>query len=546
MSERKPEITTGSRFNPIWVVPVVAVIAGLYMVIHTKLTEGPEITIQFNTAEGLEAGKTRLRYRDVDVGLVESVSLSESMDTVLVTAKMEKEAEDMLRQDTRFWVVRARVGAGAISGLGTLLSGAYIQLDPGAGARAKERSYVGLETPPLTPAEAPGVRLTLHSEHAGSLSAGDAILYNGYKVGRIEAVTFDVDKKILIYGAFIDAPYDELVTENTRFWNVSGVSVNASAAGLEVTTGSMETILLGGVAFGNLPGMPPGERAVSGATYKLNASYSDLEENPYQFKTFFVTKFAQSLRGLKPGAPVEYRGIQIGQVSRILIKELVSQRAAGSGQPIPVLLYIEPARFGAPDSVESLEALRKSFAEGLKVGMRTSLQTGNLLTGALYINIDYYPDEPAAVAEEFEGFPVLPSIPSGLGRLEQQIGSLLDKFNALPLESLVGNANTALATLNGTLASLTATMESLRGILDEDGTQALPGELNQTLAELRNTLSTISPDTAVGQSLSDSVFELNRTLRNIEELTRTLSTSPNSLVFPTANPADPIPEASPQ
>ncbi|MEE4143922.1 MAG: intermembrane transport protein PqiB [Halieaceae bacterium] len=546
MSELKPEISTGSRFNPIWVVPVVAVIVGLYMVIHTKLTEGPEITIQFNTAEGLEAGKTKLRYRDVDVGLVESVSLSDTMDTVLVNVKMDKEAEGMLRQDTRFWVVRARVGAGAISGLGTLLSGAYIQLDPGTGARAKERNYVGLETPPLTPAEAPGVRLTLHSDHAGSLSEGDAILYNGYKVGRIESVTFDVDKKILIYGAFIDAPYDELVNENTRFWNVSGVSVNASAAGLEVTTGSMETILLGGVAFGDLPGLPPGERAVSGATYKLNASYSDLEENPYQFRTFFVTKFAQSLRGLKPGAPVEYRGIQIGQVSRILIKELVSQRAAGAGQPIPVLLYIEPARFGAPDSEESLEVLRKSLAEGVKVGMRTSLQTGNLLTGALFINIDYYPDEPAAVAEEFDGFPVLPSIPSGLGRLEQQIGSLLDKFNALPLESLVGNTNTALATLDGTLASLTATMDSLQHILAEDGTQALPGEITDTLAELRKTLSTISPDTAVGQSLSDSVFELNRTLRNIEELTRTLSTSPNSLVFPTANPADPIPEASPQ
>jgi paraquat-inducible protein B len=546
MSELKPEITTGSRFNPIWVVPVVALIAGLYMVIHTKMTEGPEITIEFNTAEGLEAGKTRIRYRDVDVGLVESVSLSDGMDTVLVSAKMDKEAEDMLRQDSRFWVVRARVGAGSISGLGTILSGAYIQLDPGAGAIAKERTYVGLETPPLTPADAPGVRLTLYSEHAGSLSEGDAILYNGYKVGRIEAVTFDVKKKILIYEAFIDAPYDELVTVNTRFWNVSGVSVNASAAGLEVTTGSVETILLGGVAFGNLPGMPPGDRAVSGSVYKLNASYRELEENPFQFRAYFVTKFAQSLRGLKPGAPVEYRGIQIGQVSHILIKELVAQGAAGSGQPIPVLIYLEPARFGASDSEKSLETLRNSITKGVEVGMRTSLQTGNLLTGALYVNIDYYPDAPAAPKEEFDGYPVLPSIPSGLGRLEQQIGDLLTKFNDLPLDAMAANANSAMATLDGTLSSLTATMNSLQVLLDTEGTKALPGELNETLAELRKTLSAISPDTALGQSLSDSVFELNRTLRNLEELTRTLSEKPNSLVFPTESTADPIPEANPQ
>jgi paraquat-inducible protein B len=292
--------------------------------------------------------------------------------------------------------------------------------------------------------------------------------------------------------------------------------------------------------------MPPGDRAISGAVYKLNASYRELEENPFQFRAYFVTKFAQSLRGLKPGAPVEYRGIQIGQVSEILIKELVSRREASAGNPIPVLIYLEPARFGAPDAEESLEALRQGLAEGVKAGMRASLQTGNLLTGALYINLDYYPDAPAAEKEEFDGYLVLPSIPSGLGRLEQQIGDLLGKFNDLPLDTIAANANTAMATLDGTLASLTSTINSLQLILDTEGAKSLPGELNQTLEELRKTLSTISPDTALGQSLGDSVFELNRTLRNLEELTRTLSEKPNSLVFPTESPADPIPEANPR
>lgn len=546
MSELRPEISTGRRFNPIWVIPVVAVIIGLYMVIHTKLTEGPEITIEFNTAEGLEAGKTKLRYRDVDVGLVESVSLSDSMDKVLVTAKMDKAAEDMLREDTRFWVVRARVGAGAISGLGTLLSGAYLQLDPGSGQRSKKNEYKGLEVPPLTPADAPGVRLTLHSEEASSLSAGDPILYNGYKVGRIEGVVFDVAQKVLNYDVFVDAPYNDLVTTSTRFWNVSGVSVDASASGINVTTGSLETILLGGVAFGDLPGLPPGEKVESGTSYKLNASYQALAEDPFQHGIYYVAEFEQSLRGLKPGAPVEYRGIQVGRVERILMTELVNMREAGQGKPIPVLIYLEPARFGLPDSEQSVDGMRQSIATGVKGGMRASLQTGSLLTGALYINIDVYKDLPVATVGEFSGYPVMPTIPSGLGRLEQQLGSLLDKFNALPLEPMVANANTALATLDGTLASLTATMTSLQLILDKEGTKALPSELNQTLAELRKALSAISPDSAVGQSISNSVFELNRTLRNLEELTRTLSEKPNSLVFPTDVPADPIPEARPQ
>ena len=546
MSELKPSISTGRRFNPVWVVPVVAVIVGLYMVIHTKLTEGPEITIQFNTAEGLEAGKTRLRYRDVDIGLVGNVSLSDSMDQVLITVKLDKQAANMLREDTRFWVVRARVGAGAISGLGTLVSGAYIQLDPGTGKQVKHGQYIGLEVPPLTPADAPGIRLTLVSEQAGSLGAGDVIVYRGFNVGRIESATFDSVKRLVVYDAFIDAPYDDLVTTTTRFWNISGVAINASASGVEVTTGSIESILLGGASFGNLPGMPPGTKAASGATFKLSPSYNELRDDPYRFRIYYVAEFVQSLRGLEPGAPVEYRGMQIGRVERILMKELVSQREAGKDRPIPVLLYLEPARFGLEDSEESIEGMRQSIAVGVTKGMRANLQTGNLLTGALYINIDWYKDQPAATIGKFEEFPVIPTIPSGLGRIEQQVSSLLDKLNALPVEPLMTKATTALGTMDGTMGSLTATLNSLQQILEQDGTKALPDELSGTLAELRQTLDGFSPDSAAGESLNNSLFELNQALRNLEELTRTLSAKPNSLIFPGESPADPIPEASAQ
>lgn len=537
MNELRPEISTGRRFNPIWVVPVVALVIGLYMVIHTRLTEGPEITVTFNTAEGLESGKTKIRYRDVDIGLVENVSLSDSMDNVLVTAKMDRKAAGLLVEDTRFWVVRARVGAGSISGLGTILSGAYIQLDPGAGKRRTEE-FTGLEVPPLTPADAPGIRLTLQTDAAGSLNAGDPILYNGYKVGRIEAATFDSEKKEMRYDAFVDAPYDSLVTTNSRFWDASGVSIEATAAGLQVRTGSLETILLGGVAFGNLPGQVPGEKAASGSTFKLAASYSELEQHPYKHRIYMVAQFQQSLRGLEPGAPVEYRGIQIGQVERILVKELATEGKPGEGRPIPVLIYLEPGRMQAGDTEAAVEFISESVRRGIVKGMRASLQTGNLITGKLFINIDYYPDATPVTLAQFDGYTVLPTIPSGLGRLEQRVGDLLDKLNGLPLDSLIASADTALVALDGTL-------DSLREILEESSTRALPGELNQSLAELRKAIDGLSPDSAVGQSLSDSVFELNRTLRNLESLTRTLSEEPNLLVFPRDNPADPAPEARP-
>ena len=546
MSELKPEISTGTRFNPIWVVPIVAIVIGLYMVVHTKMTEGPEITISFHTAEGLEAGKTKLRFRDVDIGMVETVHLSKSMENVVVTAKLNREAADMLREDTRFWVVRARVGAGAISGLGTLLSGAYIQLDPGKG-KVGQREFTGLEVPPLTPADAPGVRLVLRSESAGSVSAGDAIVYHGYKVGRIESMTFDSEKKEVRYDVFIDAPYNTLVTSSTRFWNVSGVSVDASAAGIRVSTGSLDTILLGGVAFDNLPGLPPGPQAESGAVYELNSSYAELEEDPFLYKVPFVTSFSQSLRGLEPGAPVEYRGIQIGRVEKILVKELALKRDVAKGKPIPVLIYLEPGRLGAPDTEEYVGQMQKMITNSVTLhGLRTTLETGNLLTGKLYISLDFHPDQEPIAIEKFENFALIPSVPSGLGRIEHQVANLLDKLNALPVETTVANANTALAALDDTLLSLTATVDSLKGILDEDSTKAFTGELNQTLVALREAAAGLSPESSTGDSLSDSLFELNRALRNLEELTRTLSDQPNALVFPIDAPVDPIPEASPQ
>ena len=545
MSEMKPEVSTGRRFNPIWVVPLVAVVIGLYMVVHTRLTEGPEITINFSTAEGLEAGKTKLRYRDVDIGVVESVGLSKSMEDVIVTAKLDRSASDMLRADTRFWVVRARVGAGAISGLGTLLSGAYIQLDPGKG-KPGQRIFTGLEVPPLTPADAPGVRLVLYSEDAGSVSSGDAIVYHGFKVGRIESVTFDSKTRQVRYDAFIDAPYNDLVTSSTRFWNVSGIAINATAAGINVVTGSLDTILLGGVAFDNLPGLPPGDKAQSGAIYKLNASYAELEEDPFQYRAYFITRFTQSLRGLEPGAPVEYRGIQIGRVERVLMKELALGQNVVSGSAIPVLVYLEPGRLGVGDSPELVEFMKKTVDSGLQNGLRASLQTGNLLTGKLYVSLDFYPDAEPAAPEEYEGYVVIPSIPSGLGRLEQQVATLLDNINALPLGTTVTEMNQALAGLDDTLVAMTATMGSLQGVLDQDSTRAMTAELNATLAEVRKTMAGLSPDSAVGDSLTSSLYELNRTLRNIEELTRTLSDQPNALLFPVDAPADPTPEAKAQ
>ena len=368
MTDMKPSIDKGKRFSVIWIIPIVALVIGLSMVVQTKLSEGPTITISFDSAEGLEAGKTKVEFLNVVMGLVTDITLNPGFDGVLVTLELDPKAKTMLREDTRFWVVRARVGEGSISGLGTILSGAYIEISPGEGEQGR-RDFIGLESPPLTALGAPGVKLTLYTDQAGSVSTGDSILYNGYKVGRVEGMVFDSEKVQIRYDVFIDAPYDKLVTSTVRFWNTSGINFKASAEGLDVRTGSLKTILLGGVAFGVPDGLTAGEPVENGAEYKLYKNLSDMEKQPYRHKMNFVMEFDQSLRGLVPGAPVEYRGIQVGSVIRVMSKELIANRNTKKGAPIPVLVSLEPGRLELPDTLQSLEYLRESISKGVEMGL---------------------------------------------------------------------------------------------------------------------------------------------------------------------------------
>lgn len=540
MTTEKADINRTRSISAIWFIPLLAAALGIYMVAHNIMTEGPEIQIAFKTANGLEEGKTNIKYRNVSMGVVEEVRLNDDFDGVIAKAQLDRQALSLLREDTRFWVVTARVGVGNISGLDTLLSGAYIQLAPGEG-KTGARDFVALEQPPLTPAGAPGLRLQLTSSQASSITAGDSVLYNGYKVGRVESMEFDPDDRKLHYAIFIDAPYHDLVDNHTRFWDVSGISLSAGADGFKVETGSVDTILLGGVAFGLPPGIDKGGPVKNDDVFKLYGSYEDILQNPFSEGAHYVVSFSESVKGLLPGAPVEYRGIPIGRVERIMLKESMEYSmkhgTRGQGDDIPVLIYLEPGRLELPDEEESLKELHKAIRLGVRNGMRGSMETGNLLTGAKYINITYYAGVDEAEVGDFLDYPTIPTIGTGLGLMEVKLNAILDKINALPLDETVDNANSTIATLNSTL-------ESLNKLVEDEGTRELPEQLNETLADLRNVLEGFSSDSAAYQSINSSLLRLNRTLGNMESLTRTLTDKPNAVVFPSSPAPDPVPEVS--
>ncbi len=546
MGELQPSVSSGRKFSAVWIIPLVALVIGVWMVIYTYMTEGPTITIDFKTAEGLQADKTKVRLLNLEIGQVEHVVLREDSSGVRATVKLEPEARPRLREDTQFWVVRARVGAAGVSGLETLLAGAYIEMAPGSGAQGR-REFVGLEVPPLTPLGAPGLRLVLFSDRAGSVSTGSAVLFQGYKVGRVEAMQFDTDRQQVRYDIFIDAPFHELVHSATRFWDISGVSINASASGIEVNMGSMETILLGGVGFDTPPNLPAGNTVEQGAEFKLYSTYKDILKNPYRHGTHYVVSFKQSLRGLVPGAPVEFRGIKVGRVERILLKETASRGLRGeSDLPISVLIYLEPGRLEIPDSEASVALIRNNIEQDVRHGLRATLETGNLLTGSQLISLDYYPDEAPAEVGQFEQYATIPTIETGVGLLETQVSDLLKKLNALPLEQTVAGTNETLDQADAALVSMTTALDSINIILQSNGTKALSGELVTTLRVLRGVLDGFSENAEPYQNLNASLKSLDATLANLRSLTRQLSEKPNSMIFPTRPEKDPIPGASRQ
>lgn len=512
MSDAVAKVARRRGVSAIWVVPIVAVLLGAWMVVYTYQNRGAEVTLVFETAEGIEAGKTKIKALSVELGVVSSVRLGDDQKSVLVVADFVREAEPLLREDTEFWVVRPRVGSGGVSGLGTIVSGAYIELAPGSGKPGR-REFVGLDDVPVTPVGVPGLKLQLVSAEAGSLGAGDIITYRGFQVGRVESATFDVETRQVHHDAFIDAPYDALVNDATRFWNTSGLHFSATADGIKLSTGSLQSLLLGGVAFGVPEGVEPGPRVENGATFRLYPDQEAAHEHRYRHSLEYVVQFASSVRGLKPDAPVEYRGLPAGYVARVLLRELAAGvTGSGEGAPIPVLIVLEPGRLDLGDSPAGVERLRKGIEAGVGKGLRASLASGSLITGSLYVSIDRFDDVPPAALGEFAGRPSIPTVATGLEGIERRVTVLLEKINALPLDDVTRSADDV-------LQELTRTAESLNAVLESGELRELPASLDATLAEL------------------------DRTLRQFSDLAGSLEEEPSSLLFPRDPILDPEPPA---
>jgi paraquat-inducible protein B len=467
-----PEVAVRKRrgISLVWLIPLVAGAIAIWLGYTTLQEKGPTIRVVFDNAEGLEAGKTRVRYRNVEVGLVDQVTLSDDLSHIVVTANLDKSMAPHMKEGTRFWIVRPRIGFGGVSGLGTLLSGAYVEFDPGDGKPA--RDFAGLPEPPPLTSRVPGTRFVLHTDHLGSLGRGAPVYYRNIPVGKVLGYELAENKQGLIVNVFVDAPNDQLVRPDSRFWNASGVNVSVGADGVDVAMESLETLLAGGVAFDTPDIDQPGEPAATGTSFPLFASRNAVTEAGYTEKIPYLVHFDGSVGGLRAGAPVEFRGIRVGSVTDVQLEIDPKQNSVR----IPVRLEIEPQRFGVGVEAKDVQPYTV-MAALVERGLRAQLKSGNLLSGELLVDLEFHPESPPAQLDRSGAYPEIPAVPAELEALTASVTTALTKLAALPLPELV--------------ADLRQTIESVNALVGSPDTKQAVTALNQAAVRLNAVIGTL-------------------------------------------------------
>ena len=534
-----PQAEVGVPSGPslVWLIPLIALAIGGWLAFKAYSEKGPTIHIQFKTAAGLAAGKTEVKFKDVAIGKVTGIDVTQDLGGVRVTADLVAGAERYLTEGTRFWVERPRVTASQVSGLETLLSGAYIAMDPVNRGEAA-RDFLGLEQPPLfTTAEA-GKQFVLRAPTLGSLNIGSPVYYRDIQVGQVVGHDLDAEGRAVTIRVFVSAPHDALVDTNTRFWNASGVDFSLTAAGVTIGTQSLLSVLIGGVAFDNpetleAAGRPAGE----GEVFPLYASRAEAHEKTYLHKERFLLYFGGSVRGLSIGAPVELRGIKVGQVLDIQL-QLNADTAAFQ---IPVLVEIEPERIVVVGDGSGLAA-GNAVDRLVERGLRAQLKSGSLITGERYVELDFHSMDQPQTVWQGKDFRIFPTVPAELDAMADKANAILDTVAALPLAQIGTDLRDAVAGAKAVLASrelmdavkeLERTLKEVRQVaagVDREVMPKVAAALDQVRGTLKSADGLVAPESPTAVELRRMMQELSAAARAVRSVADYLDRHPEALI----------------
>ena len=511
------------KLSVVWIIPILAALVALGIAVQRVLSEGPTITIVFKSAEGVEAGKTNLKYKDVNIGLVKSVKLSEDFTKVVVTAKIDKSAEGLIVKDAKFWIEQPRISLSGISGIGTLLSGNFIALEAGK-SDEKRRDFIGLDVPPAVSGEQPGRQYVLQADELGSVGIGSPLYYRQLNVGQVIGYDLAEDGRSVTIKVFVNAPYDKYVTTATRFWQASGIDVTIGANGLSVETQSLLSVLIGGIAFETSPTSQEMKPAAAKAVFPLYGSRTAAVAKHETIVASYVLYFNESLRGLSVGAPVMYLGLPVGEVTDIGFEYNV---ATDKIRPrVDIVVY--PTRFAAyvktsvalEEKIQSEKKRHGIIQKLIDRGIRAQLRSGSLLTGQLYVAFDRFPDAPKTKVDWTKKPPELPVMPSGLQELENKINRIIAKIDKVPFEAIGEDLKKLLETTDVAIKRL-----------DEEVTPELKASLEELKRVLENTDATlVGKDAPAQQELREALQEIARAARAFRVLSEYLERNPDALI----------------
>jgi paraquat-inducible protein B len=529
------------RISVVWIIPILAAVVAIGIAIQRIMSEGPTITIVFKAAQGVEAGKTFIKYKDVNIGQVTAVQLSSNHSNVEVTAKIDKNAGDLMVEDAKFWVVEPRVTLSGVSGLGTLLSGNFIGFEVGKSDR-KQRKFTGLEVPPTITSGQPGRQFVLKASDLGSLGIGSPIYYRRLQVGQVIAYDLSTDGKAMDIKIFVNSPYDKYVNPGTRFWNASGIDVSVGAGGVEVRTQSLVSVLAGGVAFDTPPFAVKAEPAAVNATFTLYSDQPTAMKQPESVSARYVLHFNESLRGLSVGAPVTFLGLPGGEVTEVGLEvDPATMNLRGRVEivtyPERLIARLSQKQAATGEIIERSTRERHAFVQAMveKRGLRAQLRSGNLITGQLYVAFDLFPTAPKAKIDWRRDPVELPVVPSTVSDIEAKLTNIVAKLDKLPLDAIGEELRKALASLDQTLKDAGKAVNRIDG-------EVTPG-LKTTLDDLRGTIgivdrvlkntdaTLVGKDAPAQQDLRDALQEITRAARSLRILTDYLERHPDSVIW---------------
>ena len=512
MEISNPKVSKQSGPSIVWVIPLVTLLVGGWLIVKTLSEQGPRATISFKTAEGIEAGKTKVKYKNIDIGVVEQIKFSDDFSHIILTVDFNQGSEKFLRRSTHFWVVKPQLSLRGASGLSTLISGAYIEIEPGPGA--PQSHFVGLEKQPVVKSDEQGKKITLVTQNLGSVDTGSPIYYQGLLAGEVLGYELGNDRKSTYVHAFIKDPFDQLIRGNTNFWNVSGINVSMGADGFKMQTESIRSMMFGGIAFETPETLEQATTDIDNLIFTLHESHESIQKHASTRKIKFIMFFDSSIRGLSLGAPVEFKGIKVGSVLDV---RLEFDRGSTSFR-IPVLIEVEPQRIIERGN-QGADTSNQIFKTLVERGLRARLQTGSLLTSQLFVELDMHPGSPINLSGSDTPYPELPTLPtSNFGAITQSAEDLLAKLNAIDIEEVTSVLIDTIETANRTMHSADEAINNANILI---GTPGIPEAIEDVRIALKNFKN-------ITQKMDDSNL-ITSTTKTMSSAAKTMSSAAKTI-----------------